>query len=209
MTPRGSKAVFLVAAGALTVALGLAGAAPPERGASPCANVPPGSRTAPAACILHRVGTLRDVRTVFLKIAREGVPAGLPRSETPEAKRWLAWLESSAGRLETLAALGERSVGGATGGTGGGAGVGAIGGAGGGAIGMAGGGTSGAATAGGGSQDQLLAATKQMQETQMSFNLQYLQLQSQMQAENRSYTAVSNIMKTKHDTVKNSISNVR
>jgi translation elongation factor EF-1beta len=59
------------------------------------------------------------------------------------------------------------------------------------------------------SQAQLLEATKQMQETQMSFNLQYLQLQSQMQAENRSYTAVSNILKTKHDTVKNSISNIR
>jgi len=44
---------------------------------------------------------------------------------------------------------------------------------------------------------------------QMSFNLQYLQLQSQMQHEKRSYTAISNIMKTKHDTVKNSISNVR
>ena len=57
--------------------------------------------------------------------------------------------------------------------------------------------------------DTLLAATKQMQETQMSFNLQYLQLQSQMQHENRSYTAISNIMKTKHDTVKNSISNIR
>ncbi len=55
----------------------------------------------------------------------------------------------------------------------------------------------------------LLCATKQMQETQMSFNLQYLQLQSQMQNENRSYTAVSNIMKTKHDTVKNSIGNIR
>jgi len=55
----------------------------------------------------------------------------------------------------------------------------------------------------------LLDATKQMQETQMSFNLQYLQLQSQMQHENRSYTAISNIMKTKHETVKNSISNVR
>lgn len=55
----------------------------------------------------------------------------------------------------------------------------------------------------------LLHATKMMQETQMSFNLQYLQLQSQMQHENRSYTAISTIMKTKHDTVKNSISNVR
>jgi hypothetical protein len=59
------------------------------------------------------------------------------------------------------------------------------------------------------SQTQLLEATKQMQETQMSFNLQYLQLQSQMQHENRAYTAISNILKTKHDTVKNSISNVR
>jgi hypothetical protein len=46
-------------------------------------------------------------------------------------------------------------------------------------------------------------------ETQMSFNLLYLQLQSQMQHENRSYTALSNIMRTKHDTVKNSISNIR
>jgi hypothetical protein len=55
----------------------------------------------------------------------------------------------------------------------------------------------------------LLAATQEMQEMQMSFNLQYLQLQSKMQNENRSYTAVSNIMKTKHDTVKNSISNIR
>ena len=65
------------------------------------------------------------------------------------------------------------------------------------------------AAAGGDSQQSLMAATQQMQETQMSFNLQYLQLQSQMQAENRSYTAVSNIMKTKHDTVKNSIANIR
>ena len=74
--------------------------------------------------------------------------------------------------------------------------------------GIAGGDAIGAA-AGGSSQTELMNATKEMQETQMSFNLQYLQLQSQMQNENRSYTAISNIMKTKHDTVKNSISNVR
>lgn len=55
----------------------------------------------------------------------------------------------------------------------------------------------------------LFSATKDLEETQMSFNLQFLQLQSQMQNENRSYTALSAIMKTKHDTVKNSISNVR
>jgi hypothetical protein len=59
------------------------------------------------------------------------------------------------------------------------------------------------------SQYPQVNATKQLQETQMSFNLQYLQLQSQMQRENMSFTAVSNIMKTKHDTVKNSISNIR
>jgi hypothetical protein len=55
----------------------------------------------------------------------------------------------------------------------------------------------------------LLNATQVLQETQMSFNLQYLELQSQMQNDNRQYTAVSNIMKTKHDTVKNTISNIR
>jgi hypothetical protein len=58
-------------------------------------------------------------------------------------------------------------------------------------------------------RDAIVNATKTMQESQMSYNLQYLQLQSQMQSENRSYTAVSNIMKTKHDTVKNSIGNIR
>ncbi len=45
--------------------------------------------------------------------------------------------------------------------------------------------------------------------TEMSYNLQYLQLQNQMQNENRQYTMASNIMKTKHDTVANSISNIR
>jgi hypothetical protein len=53
------------------------------------------------------------------------------------------------------------------------------------------------------SQVKIFEVTRQMQEMQMSFNLQYLQLQSQMQNENRSCTAISNIMKTM---VKNSIS---
>jgi hypothetical protein len=52
-------------------------------------------------------------------------------------------------------------------------------------------------------------ATEQMQETQMSFNLQYLQLQNQMQNENRQFTMVSNILKTKRNTAKNVISNIR
>ena len=64
-------------------------------------------------------------------------------------------------------------------------------------------------TTGEASQSSLLQATQQMQETQMSFNLQYLQLQNQMQNENRELTMVSNIMKTKLDTMKNSIANIR
>lgn len=58
------------------------------------------------------------------------------------------------------------------------------------------------------SQSQLMQATQAMQEMQMSFNLQYLQLQNAMQNENRQFTMVSNIMKTKHDTVKSTISNI-
>jgi hypothetical protein len=46
-------------------------------------------------------------------------------------------------------------------------------------------------------------------ETQMSFNLQYLQLLSQMQALNRDYEAVGRILEAKHDAVENSISNIR
>jgi len=42
-----------------------------------------------------------------------------------------------------------------------------------------------------------------------SFNIQYLDLQKQMQDENRRYTLVSNIMKTKHDTAKSAINNIR
>jgi hypothetical protein len=60
-----------------------------------------------------------------------------------------------------------------------------------------------------GNQAALLQATKRMQEVQMSFNLQYLMLQQKMQDESRRFTLLSNIMKTKHDTAKNSISNIR
>jgi hypothetical protein len=59
------------------------------------------------------------------------------------------------------------------------------------------------------SERELTRALQSLQEAQMSFNLQYLQLQQKMQNDSRQFTAVSNIMKTKHDTVKNSISNIR
>ena len=47
------------------------------------------------------------------------------------------------------------------------------------------------------------------EEMQQSFNLQYLQLQNNMQQQNREFTMVSNIMKVKHDTAKAAINNVR
>jgi hypothetical protein len=40
-------------------------------------------------------------------------------------------------------------------------------------------------------------------------NLYYLQLQEQMAAENREYSTVSNVLKSRHDTVKNAIGNIR
>ena len=67
----------------------------------------------------------------------------------------------------------------------------------------------GAQQSSGSSQQDLLNQTQNMQELAQSFNLQYLQLQEKMQSENRSFSTVSNVMKTKHDTAKSSISNVR
>jgi hypothetical protein len=55
----------------------------------------------------------------------------------------------------------------------------------------------------------IAAGTPASAETQMSFNLSYLQLQSKMRAVNRSYEMLGNVLKTKHDTVKNSIGNIR
>jgi len=57
--------------------------------------------------------------------------------------------------------------------------------------------------------DKLFKATGEMQEMSQGFNLQYLALQQSMQDENRRFTLVSNIMKTKHDTAKNAINNIR
>lgn len=52
-------------------------------------------------------------------------------------------------------------------------------------------------------------AIQALQEMNMSFSLQYLMLQQKMQDENRKFTLLSNIMKTKHDTARNAIQNVR
>ena len=55
----------------------------------------------------------------------------------------------------------------------------------------------------------LASAIQQMQQMNQSFNLQYLMLQENMQQEQRQFSLLSNIMKTKHDGAKNVINNVR
>lgn len=40
-------------------------------------------------------------------------------------------------------------------------------------------------------------------------NLYYLQIQEEVNAQNRTYTALSNVLKTEHDTVKTAIGNIR
>ena len=57
--------------------------------------------------------------------------------------------------------------------------------------------------------EKLLKQAKEVEKMQQSFNLQYLQLQQDMQKQNRQFTLVSNIMKVKHDTAKSAINNVR
>jgi hypothetical protein len=69
--------------------------------------------------------------------------------------------------------------------------------------------TGGAPASTGNAQQDMMNQTKALQEMQMSFNLQYLTLQQKMQGENRQFSTISNVLKTKHDTTKNSINNIR
>ncbi len=68
--------------------------------------------------------------------------------------------------------------------------------------------TGGSPSGGGGSPGDLLEATRVMQQEAQAMNLQYLQLQERMQQENREFTALSNVMRVKHDTARTAIGNV-
>jgi hypothetical protein len=75
---------------------------------------------------------------------------------------------------------------------------------------VTGGGTTVAGLAASGNADAVLQQNAaQMQEMNQSFNLQYLMLQENMQQEQRQFSLLSNIMKTRHDGAKNAINNVR
>ncbi len=59
------------------------------------------------------------------------------------------------------------------------------------------------------STSELLSATKALQEANWQFSLEYLNLQEKVQSENRYFSTVSNIMRTRHDSAKNAINNLR
>jgi hypothetical protein len=58
------------------------------------------------------------------------------------------------------------------------------------------------------SEGDVLEATRTLQQEARTFNLQYLQLQESMQRESREFTALTNVMKVKHDSAKAAISNI-
>jgi hypothetical protein len=66
-------------------------------------------------------------------------------------------------------------------------------------------GTGAGALASGG---DVMEATRALQQESQTFNLQYLQLQESMQKESREFTAVTNVMKVKHDSAKAAINNI-
>jgi hypothetical protein len=67
-------------------------------------------------------------------------------------------------------------------------------------------GTTGGTAAGG--EGDVLEATRTLQQEARTFNLQYLQLQEGMQRESREFTALTNVMRVKHDSAKAAISNI-
>jgi hypothetical protein len=52
-------------------------------------------------------------------------------------------------------------------------------------------------------------ATRILQQEGQSFNLRYLELQERLQRETREFTAISNVMKVRHDAARAAIQNVQ
>jgi hypothetical protein len=65
-----------------------------------------------------------------------------------------------------------------------------------------------AATTGTGGETDVLAATRALQQQSQSDNLQYLQLQEDMQRENRQFTTLSNVLRVEHDSARAAIQNI-
>lgn len=65
------------------------------------------------------------------------------------------------------------------------------------------------ALTGGGSSAEIVEATRRLQESNQLFSMQYLELQEKMQQENRQYSTLSNVLKTRHESAKTAINNIR
>jgi hypothetical protein len=60
-----------------------------------------------------------------------------------------------------------------------------------------------------GSDSADLATMQAMQRESQVFNMQLLELQEEVQQENRRFTTLSNVLRAKHDTAKAAVSNIR
>jgi hypothetical protein len=58
-------------------------------------------------------------------------------------------------------------------------------------------------------ETDVMASARALQAESQAYNAQYLQLQEAMQRENREFTAISNVMKVKHDTARAAIGNIQ
>ena len=56
--------------------------------------------------------------------------------------------------------------------------------------------------------DDQMAQMFEMQKQNQAFNLQYMQLQNELQEDNRRFSTMSNLMKVRHDTAKAAINNM-
>lgn len=66
-----------------------------------------------------------------------------------------------------------------------------------------------ATTAGAGTGGDAFEAARALQAEGQSFNLRYLELQERLQRESREFTALSNVMKVRHDAARAAIQNVQ
>lgn len=67
----------------------------------------------------------------------------------------------------------------------------------------------GTASVGGSDPMSMVDANRQMMQEGAQLNMQYLQLQHDMQQESQQYNTVSNVMKVRHDSAKAAINNIR
>lgn len=164
-----------------------------SRTAHACEGTDAGLNTAEFA--EQHIKQLRTTAVVFRRLVRQPLPAKLSADQRKEEERFNQWLQECVGKLDDLANRWQTALVRTSAGTG-----------------TAGGTRKGRRTDRG-SQDQsqqdTMAQMEKMQEMNQSFNLQYLMLQQHMQDESRRFSLLSNIMKEKHDTAKNSIGNLR